>query len=157
MGVSEKTDFLSQALRKQIDLFNLKRRENRRKALFFKLTVTALGGVTTVLLGLQGIGHENLLRNGALVLSAMVTLLSTWDTFFNHRGLWTRYTATFTDLKAIETQLEYLLLGGEGSLTDSQVDELYSRFQNVLSATNEWWQHERQEEKTLPPLGRVQP
>jgi hypothetical protein len=151
MGVSEKTEFLSSALRTQIHSFNAKRKDNKRKALFFKLTVTVLGGTTTVLLGLQGVGHESTFRNLALVLSAMVTLLSTWDTFFNHRGLWTRYTATYTELRTIEADLEYMHLGGEGVLSESQVDELFTRYQRVLRNTNEWWQHERQEEQPVLP------
>ena len=151
MGVAEKTEFLSKALRSQIHSFDTKRKNNKRKALFFKLTVTLFGGATTVLLGLQGVGHESAFRNLALVFSAVLTLLSTWDTFFNHRSLWTRYTATYTELRTIEADLDYLRLAGEGALSESQVDALYMRYQNVLRNTNEWWQHERQQERPAMP------
>ena len=158
MGVSEKAAFLSKSLQTEIESFNAKRKENKSKALLLKLSITALGGITTVLLGLQGIGHESLLRNVALVFSALVTLLSTWDTFFNHRALWTRYTATYTALLGIESDLEYLRQGGDGALTESQVDALYRRAQAILRDTNEWWQHERQEEKpTLPANTALHP
>jgi hypothetical protein len=149
MGVIEKGEFLSKALSEQINSFDLKRKGNRRKALYFKLTVTGLGGITTILLGLQVSGYEPVLRNLALVCSAGVTLLNTWDTFFNHRGLWTRYTATYTELRAIKSDLEYLRQGGDTSFAESKVDQLYDRFQGALNETNAWWQHERQEEGTV--------
>jgi len=150
VGVNEKTEFLSKTLQAQIDSFNLKRKDNKTKALRIKLAITVLGGMTTVLLGLQGTAHQNAMQNLALIFSALVTLLSTWDTFFNHRGLWTRYTATYTELMTIKSDLEYLRQG-EGSLTEARLDGLYDRYQRVLRETDEWWLHERQEERQLVP------
>ena len=127
--------------------YNAKRRENKRKALLFKLTITGFSGATTVLLGLQGIGQEYLLRNTALLLSAWVTLLSTWDSFFNHRGLWASYTTTCAALRAVESDLEYLLLRDDGMYTEEQTDKLYERYQAIIQETNQWWQRERSEDR----------
>lgn len=79
----------------------------------------------------------------ALVLSASITLLSTWDTFYNHRGLWVRYTGTVTELKAIRSKLEYLLSDGERNVDSAELDALYDRLQVTLTETNMWWQQER--------------
>ena len=144
MSKSVKASYLSDLLLSQSKDFSKKRTENKAKALFFKLAVTSLSGATTVLLGLQGIGHQNDLRNVALLLSAWVTLLSTWDSFFNHRGLWARYTATCTALRAIKSDLDYLLLNGDGAYTEQQIDELHDRYRSVIRDTNEWWNHERE-------------
>ena len=147
MLATEKAKYLSRALKKTSSEYNAKRGENKRKALLFKLTITGFSGATTVLLGLQGIGQEYLLRNTALLLSAWVTLLSTWDSFFNHRGLWARYTTTCAALRAVESDLEYLLLMDDGMYTDEQIDELYDRFQAIIQETNQWWERERSEDR----------
>ncbi len=102
-----------------------------------------------MLLGLQGVGQKYLLRNSALLLSAWVTLLSTWDSFFNHRGLWGRYTTTCAALRAVESDLEYLLLKGSGMYTEGQIDELHERYQAIIQETNQWWQRERSEDRQL--------
>ena len=147
MSATEKAKYLSEMLKTKGREYNTKRGENKRKALLFKLTITGFSGATTVLLGLQGIGQEYLLRNSALLLSAWVTLLSTWDSFFNHRGLWTRYTTTCAALRAVESDLEYLLLKDDGMYTEEQIDELYERYQAIIQETNQWWQRERSEDR----------
>ena len=147
MPATEKAKYLSQVLKTKSSDYNAKRGENKRKALLFKLTITGFSGATTVVLGLQGIGQEYLLRNTALVLSAWVTLLSTWDSFFNHRGLWARYTTTCAALRAVESDLEYLLLRDDGMYTEEQIDKLYERYQAIIQETNQWWQRERSEDR----------
>jgi len=147
MPATEKAKYLFQVLKTKSSDYNAKRGENKRKALLFKLTITGFSGATTVVLGLQGIGQEYLLRNTALVLSAWVTLLSTWDSFFNHRGLWARYTTTCAALRAVESDLEYLLLRDDGMYTEEQIDELYEHYQAIIQETNQWWQRERSEDR----------
>jgi hypothetical protein len=136
-------------LQKQLDLhiqgFDTRRKANKRKALIFKLTITALGGMTTVALGLQGVPatYETSLKNLALVFSALITLLSTWDTFFNHRGLWVRYTAASTSLKSIRAEIQFRLANNHHGLNDEETERLFARMQQVLNDTDEWWQDAR--------------
>src|SRR5689334_6541408 len=86
-------------------------------------------------------------HNVALVLSAVVTMLSAWDAFFNHRALWVRYTTIAAELKAIRSHLNYATVGGTGD--DSILDQLFAQYQAVLKATNEWWLHQREAEEPV--------
>jgi hypothetical protein len=148
MSIENKITFLSEQLAYNIEAFTKKRNRNKTKAFLIKFAITGLGGTTTVLLGLQGVGLEHTIRNITLVTSALVTLLSALDTFFNHRGLWIRYTKTMTDLRTIESDLKYALATGIDSISEDIVDELYHRYQQTLSETNKWWLQIREDDGT---------
>ncbi len=150
MQAEERTEFLSKALGSNIDSFNRKRQNNKTKAFLFKMSITALGGATTVLLGLEDVSDPTLFKNAALVCSALITLLSTFDAFFNHRALWVRYTQTYTELLAIQSDLNYALAGGPGTLQTDEIDALYRRFSLAMRRTNEWWQDTRRDESDAP-------
>jgi hypothetical protein len=151
-SLDDRINWLRKEISHHIAGFDRGRKENKRKALRFRLSIVALGGLTTVFLGLKDTGFDSVLRNAALIASALVTLLSTWDAFYNHRGLWVRYTATLVDLYAIDTELRYLCEQGVGMIRITELDALFVRMQKVLKDTNEWWQQERGlfSERALP-------
>ncbi len=148
MSVEQKSALLTEKLTELIGSFSKNRRTNKRKALYLKLSITALGGATTVLLGLQGVERETLVQNIALVFSALVTLLAAWDTFYNHRGLWVRYTETVNRLRDIEARHEYLQAGGTDALKEDDLDALFERIRQTLRETDAWWQELRREPPT---------
>ena len=145
METDKQSTYLANKLDEQIKVFDRYRENNKFKALFFKLSITALGGITTVIWGLQGVGNEDLFRNVALVLSATITLLGTFDTFFDHRAMWVRYTKTVTDLRAIRSDLEYQQTVSD-NLASEKLDRLYARYKSVITDTNEWWHQLREKE-----------
>src|ERR1700694_739198 len=114
MSVDGKVKYLTETINAQIESFGKLRIINKGKAFWFKMLITSSSAATTILLGLQGLDHwtlfhaPTLVKNLALLLSALVTLFSTWDTFFNHKALWVRYTLTLSQLKGIRAELEYL-------------------------------------------------
>lgn len=145
MAAHDKLAILKNELESNISSFGKKRNENKWKALWLKLAVTLLAGATTVVLGLQGIASDLVLRNIGLVLTAIVTVLTTWDTFFNHRAMWVRYTWTYTTLRAIQSDLLYTQAGSGENISEGKIDELYGRLQSALKETNDWWQDDRVE------------
>jgi uncharacterized protein DUF4231 len=147
-----KAQLLHRELDRQIGSFEAARKLNKRRALAFKLSITGLGSLTTVVLGFQSAWERELLHNVALVLSAIVTLLSAWDSFFNHRALWVRYTTTASELKALRAQLAYITAANDPD--SAALDHLFTEFQTVLKTTNEWWLHQREAEEPVRETAR---
>lgn len=135
-----KAGYLQQTLDEQIKKFRERRRENRRRSVLFKLAITVFGGLTTILIGIKVDSTTSTqLQNFALIFSAASTIFSSWDLFFNYRGMWIRYTVTVVQLLNLKSDLEYLLHGKKDGITEEELDALYRRYQNILLETNAEW------------------
>lgn len=149
MSVETSSKKLRHNLNEQIKSFNEKRTKNRRRAFWLKILATTFSAITTILLGLKGfefLAESSLLfRNLPLVLSALVTLVGTWDGFFNHRALWVKYTLTVSNLRGILAELDYISSDSDSPPSQKAVDRLFDQCQNVLSETNTSWQSMRDE------------
>jgi hypothetical protein len=144
MSVDTSVKKLREDLAAQIKSFGEKRITNKRRALWLKMLATTFSVLTTILLGLKGFEYLTesslLFKNLPLVLSALVTLVSSFDGFFNHRALWVRYTLTVSNLRAIQDDLDYATADANAPPTQVRVDGLLKKYQNVLSETNTSWQ-----------------
>ena len=140
--------FLRKALQGDIESFRARRKENRSKAFWTKMAITLSAALTTVILGLKDNqvfhGAENHFAAMALTLSATATLVSTWETFFDHRWLWIRYTTTVSLLHGIADDLEYAVAGGD--VRQATLDALHQRRQKVLQDDANAWAHKREGE-----------
>ncbi|MGF7183691.1 hypothetical protein HDF11_005224 [Tunturiibacter psychrotolerans] len=75
-----------------------------------------------------------------------MTLLTTAETFFNHRALWVRYTQTVTQLYSISDKLDYLSAGQNADTEDKDLDKLFDELQRTFAQTNDFWKSERSEQ-----------
>jgi predicted metal-dependent phosphoesterase TrpH len=86
------------------------------------------------------------LKNIALCASALVTLLNTWVTFFNHKSMYVHYNTTVAELRHLRADLDYLLCQGIDNVKEADLDAVYSRYQAILeSATSTWSDLRRQQ------------
>lgn len=151
MSVDGKVKYLTENLNQQIEGFSRSRQTNKKKAFWLKMLAVSFSSATTILLGLQGlevvafVNAPVVVKNLALILSAFVTLFSTFDAFFNHRALWVRYTRTTSQLKSIKAELEYLSSDGVQNLNDEDIDRLFKKYQLTLEETNAFWHGLRDE------------
>lgn len=161
MKPNPRLEVLRSQLNASLKSFQEKRRANKKKAFRVYLGATAISAVVTVLLGLQGVPDNKVVyvRNLALILSATVTLLTGFDTFFNHRALWMRYTQTVTQLFGLQNRLEYLTAVEGQEVPDTEVDRLFEDMQGTLADTNRWWLDQRAEAPAgpKPPNPTAQP
>ncbi len=137
--IDKKAKYLRDQLDSQINGFKKRRENNRKNAFWLKISITVLGSIITILLGLKISGAIDLFASIALVLSGLITILNTLESFFDYRTLWLRYTITSTQLLSIKSDLDYLLLSDLNLNTEKGIDELYKRYTNVLTETNESW------------------
>ncbi len=140
--------FLRDQLQKNIQSFYAKRSQNRKLAFGLKLSVVILGSIATIFLGIKSYfpnKDSEWLTALALVITASVPILVTWETFFNYRWLWVRYTSTLNNLYSISDDLEYAM-SRQVKLSKKEVDELYERLQAALQETNTDWLTKRLED-----------
>jgi len=147
MPIKEKVEALRNQIDDQIEGFDRRRHETRKIAFRVRFAVVSVSALTSVVIGLQGVPDavQPHFKNTALVLSVLVTAISALEAFYNHRALWIRYTATFTELKALRARLDYLTAGGLTGLEDAPIDQLFEDFQTVLRNTNDYWFQLRKE------------
>ena len=148
MGVDKKIEYLKERVKKDLDYVKKKRSDKRVKAITAKMLVTFFSILTTILLGLQGFGGTTapvIIKNAALVLSALVTLVSTWDAFFNHRAIWIRLQITVSQLYQLQYRLEYLVAEGTQDIKPTDIDNLYDRYQSIWEEANLSWLEQRKD------------
>lgn len=140
MATRDKIEFFKRDLDGKIEFFKYVQINNKKKAFLLKMLATLFGLLTTVLLGLQVAElTAGILKNIALVTSALVTLLSAIDAFFNHRALWVRYTATLSQLDVVRIELDYLNAAADQAPKEGDVDRLFAKYRSILDETNTSW------------------
>lgn len=164
MKSTQKLHILKTQLTENLNSFQRKRENNKQKAFLVYFGATAISAIVTVLLGFQGIPDVKVvyIRNIALVLSTTVTLLTGFDTFFNHRALWVRYTKMVTLLLSLRARVDYLMASETQEIPENKVDEFFDEMQRILAETNRWWQDQRVENLRKPkqlktPYSRLAP
>lgn len=147
MAIQEKIKCLQERLDEQIEYFSLAKKGYEKNAFHFRVAVVLCSASTTILLGLHTVADsfQPIVKDCALILSALVSALSTLDAFYNHRALWIRYKITSNALKAVRSKLEYLTASGLETVDEAKVDQLFEEFQEVLSETDAQWLQLRKE------------
>jgi hypothetical protein len=153
-------EYLKERLNFHINDYRKKRNENRFWASAMRLATILAGGTTTVLLGVKSSsmfhGVEEDLSMFALVLSAVVTALTTWEGFGDYHWKWVRYRTTLYDLYTLRDDLLYELAGG-GIKQTSQLENFYNRLRIALKETDEQWVSQRVKAFGTGGMGTVQP
>jgi hypothetical protein len=148
----QQSDYLEKTIKKHISLFDGKRQRNKYLSLGIKLTSAFLSAAIIILLGLNVSAEiKTNYANIALVLSAIITILNTWDAFFNHKTLWVRFTVATQSLRSIDEELQFFK--SKGNLNDSQIEQLHKKFKDVLTTLDRDWETLRKEEQAQTRLG----
>ena len=132
-----------------IKSFRNRRLVNRLLGFIVRMSIIVFGSLTTVLLGLRGYHpfsiDGDIFSCLALISSALVTVLSGWEAFFDHRWLWILYSRTLLELRRVSDDLEW---GSKiGGCTEESLDRLYEQFHLILDETNMAWTEKRRRER----------
>jgi hypothetical protein len=154
---SPQESYLSRELGHQIAAFDKRRYANARLAATMRLLIVGMSALTTVMLGLKidRPGWDERSRNVALGLTALATMIGTWESFYDHRALWIRYTRTATALKGLRAELRFRQ--AKGPVSSGVEEELFSKMREVLEATNGDWLTLRIEAQRKERVGSTQP
>jgi predicted flap endonuclease-1-like 5' DNA nuclease len=136
----EKANFLKNAIQESIVHINNKKRQNRRRASYIKVTTILLTSVATVLLGLQVTGLEKTFKDIAFAMGAVVTLLNALEPFFNFRALWIEHEVALADLHRLQDEFDFYLAGMEPKeLKLEELKGFNKRFGEIWGNLNQAW------------------
>lgn len=151
MNTEEKLKFLQNELDNRIESFAHKRNGDKSKAFRLKIYAVCFAGAITILLGVKvdGLathlhltvdGLATILKDVALVLGAIITVLNAIEAFYDHRSLWIRETATLVRLYSLKTDMNYAVAGLEGSEIDvASLNKFKDRYESILADDLNAW------------------
>lgn len=149
MDDQNKQDFLSKTIDEKIKLFDRKRQKNKFFAFFIKLFGAALAASVTILLGIEYEGKpDDIFKNITIILGALITILNTWDAFFNHKMLWVRFTETTVELRVLQDKLNYLISSSKQEVSEKELDAIFEEMNVIVEETANDWKSHRSKEKT---------
>lgn len=139
---SERLDWLHKEISDLVSRYQTEASRYKNNAFRLKITSVFLAGTISVLLGLKfktGALPE-LFTNLALCLSAVISVLSAYEAFFDPRSLWVRETVTFVRLKDLQRDLRFWSTGREPEAIDSEtLDAFKARLDAILFDTLRHW------------------
>jgi len=128
LAAQKKLDILLNQINNSIKEYRIKRQQNHRPALLFKILTTGLASVVTILIGMKvSTAYSEWLNNIALVISALMTVVSAWNSFFDYTELWVYYTKSEEDLKILKDEIEFTL-GGNAHLSMDDINFFSNRY-----------------------------
>jgi hypothetical protein len=147
----ERIAFVRSEIVEQVNDFGSRGGWNRFWGLGHSIAGALLGGATTVLIGFKSIigGDHPSLSTAALITSALVTVLATWEAFFDSRWLWVLYVKYRDDLEILLKRFDYAI-AGDRKLSTKELDGYYNEYLQILRAAyNEWREKRGHEARTM--------
>src|SRR5688572_25098428 len=142
MNTAQRLKCLESDLDKLVTRYARESVRHKKTALTLKVTSVFFAALITIFLGLksQYTALTTELSNAALVLGAVITVLSAYEAFFDPRALWIRETVTFARLKDIQRDLRFWASGVEPDAVDAPMLDLFkSRLDHVLDDSLKYW------------------
>jgi hypothetical protein len=141
MAEEAQQELIESRLEAQINSFKRSKNFYRRGSLLFTLGTAVLAALTTLLVGLRELYSERWISGIALVAGGMTTVVSAWGGWFAFRRMWIDNQATLNALYRLRLRLHYLKAASPsgGTLSRSELDDIYTEFQSILDAANQGW------------------
>lgn len=146
--LNKKVNLLRTKIDERISRFTSKRMDNKYKARNFYVSTTVLAAISTIILGLDvsnikwfaflGIHAKNL----ALILSALITIVSAYDSFFDHKSLWVNFTNANSNLKNLKFEIDYYLEGNK-DIKNEDIDRFKARYNEIMNDVGKKWSNLR--------------
>ena len=131
-------------IQNDIDYHVKRSKRLKNKANFFKISVMALGAIVTIVLGLQFSDHvkvewDSCIQNIALILGAMITLLSGISNFWNAEKYWLNNIVTMMKLIDLRNDMKIEAMASSGIPSDV-FNDLRGRFDEIQNEKIDYWE-----------------
>lgn len=129
---------LEQQIDEAVINYEQRRKANRRRYSIVGVISATMAAVTTVLIGLSNVwdATAHTLSALAIVTSALVTIVSSWESICNHKKLWMLYTDKWVLMKELKTDLAHLKKAEDNQ---EAVNNLYIRYKGIVREFNDQW------------------
>lgn len=119
--------------------------ELRRASSALNIGAMAVSGCATVLLGLHidSATYLDVSRNIALVLSAVLTLIASLNTFWDLDKYWMRRKVIYNDLVVLKEEFEYVrAMRGPGMR--KEMEDIFGSYLHLLRKHSDYWEGREQ-------------
>ena len=144
--MASQADVLAEQLHEAIASREQRAARLKRSHFSLRLSVMLLGGTSTVLLGWNATPDDKAYlvwsRNAALVLGALVTLLSGLAAFWQLEQYWLRTKVQVARLRGLETQLRLSQAQPSGVSPQESAAQV-EQFLAILGIEGEYWEESR--------------
>lgn len=146
---NEKISFLKDNIDKRINSFKEKSKYYRKISWIYKIVSSVLGGLIAILLGfkIDNAFYKDIIIDISIVFGSMITIVSTFESFWEPRNLWIRFTMTTNDLRSLKYELDYLEKNGIDKITIDEIDSISNRYNEILKDANKEWNKNRNNNK----------
>ncbi len=130
--------YLKRLINSDLYWYKTKEKNFSYTATLFKVAVVVLSSIVTVLLGLDYVAsspeHQQILKDIALIISALIAVITGLERFFDAKDLMVQYMRTYDKLEQMKNTIEYIEVGGHYSL--AEVEKLKLKYDKIISNTS---------------------
>lgn len=139
--------YLEQKIAK--DIAKLRKQSNsfKRRAFQLNLAILCLGGLVTVLLGVDIANGSmspvnSVFKNLALISGVLITVLSGIERFSDNRSLWIKQRGTLLCLYTLQSEIEFYKAGfdSKDGAAGNLIGSLFNQYQEIWKSSAEEWQ-----------------
>lgn len=140
MKLEERLKCLEEDIDRLVKRYGYDAVRHKRTALSLKIVSVCIAAAITILLGLKLKNPALMedLANAALVLGAIITVLSAYEAFFDPKALWIRETVTFARLKDLQRDVRFWARGLD-AIDETRLEEFKKRLDRVLDDSLKYW------------------
>ena len=141
--MSTELDYIMQQTEARIKTFQYAVTWYRRRFFVATMSSVVLSALITLIAGWKHVVISFYVieidsTNLILILSAVVTIVSTWGAFFSPKESWLIYASTLNNLQALKSELEFLKIS-TNQPTSEKLSQLFEKYQSILATHNKAW------------------
>jgi hypothetical protein len=138
-SIKQMVEHLSTEIRSKAGKIAEDRDFYRKMYLQYTICGASLAALTTFLIGAGQILDTKALALLALATSAAGTVIAAWGANFRHREMWVQKTTVLSHLRELQSRLELAKVRNSGEISQSEIDDLYEKYQDTMRAASETW------------------
>lgn len=135
--IDRRLEYLSGEIEAKIVKIKEKVKKNKDRTGWLNAMSLSLSALITLSLGVELSVDDIFQKNIALVLGALLTVVTGWNALFDYKKLWFRQKKTLLGLYQIRNELEYLKSSNE--ISNSLIDDIHARYMKLWSNDASEW------------------
>ncbi|HLP65510.1 SLATT domain-containing protein [Flavobacterium sp.] len=139
-----------QLLKEQIEIrirnIDSRRIYYRKRSFFSFISTSVLAAISTLLLGLNFMNWKEEIRICVLVITSLITVVNTYNSFFNYKELWVANNDALNQFRELNFNIEYFQKG-KVEIDDATLTAFKNQYQTILNELNQVWHKSRLDKK----------
>jgi hypothetical protein len=141
VDLKSKLETLQTELDCNIKFFCNKHKKTKQRAYSLKISSVIFSAMITVLLGISSNQFmAEMMKNLAIVLGAVVTIISAVDAFYNYGGLWVKNAVTLAKLRELKREVDFYAAGCSAEdISENKLNRYMNELQRIFKDDIKQW------------------